>query len=92
MLRITETDVTVEGTKLRLDGKLAGPWVGELKMLCEPILARGEQIQIDLGGVSSLDRDGIELLRMLRAKGVILVNCSPLIKLQLGQDVEGRKK
>jgi ABC-type transporter Mla MlaB component len=92
MLRITETDVTVDGTKLSLDGKLVGPWVGELKMLCEPILARGEQIQIDLGGVSSLDSDGIELLRMLQAKGAILVNCSPFIKLQLGQDVEGRKK
>ena len=85
MLRITETDVRVDGIKLRLDGKLAGPWVGELEMLCQPILARGEQIQVDFGGVSSLDSDGIALVQMLHAEGVTLVNCSPLIKLQLGQ-------
>jgi ABC-type transporter Mla MlaB component len=85
MLRITETDVAVDGTKLRLDGKLAGPWVRELRLLCEPILARGEQIQIDCSGVSSLDSDGIALLQRLQVERVTLVNCSPYIKLQLGQ-------
>ena len=30
MLRITATDVAVDGAKLRLDGKLAGPWVCEI--------------------------------------------------------------
>ena len=48
MLRITETDVAVDGAKLRLDGKLAGPWVCELKLQCEPILAKSERIQMDL--------------------------------------------
>lgn len=85
MLRITETDVTVDGTKLRLDGKLAGPWVCELKLLCEPILAKGERIQLYCGGVSSIDSDGIALKQMLQAKFVTLVNCSPFIKLQLEQ-------
>jgi len=46
MLRITETDVTVDGTKLRLDGKLVGPWVREMRLVCDPILAKGQQIQI----------------------------------------------
>ena len=59
MVRITETDVTVDGTKLRLDGKLGGPWVREIRLVCDPILAKGQQIQIDCSGVSSLDSDGI---------------------------------
>lgn len=75
MLRITETDVTVDGTKLRLDGKL----------VCEPMLAKSEQIQVDCGGISSIDSEGIALMRMLQAKFVTLVNCSPFIKLQLEQ-------
>lgn len=79
MLRITETDVAVDGAKLRLDGKLAGPWVCELKLRCEPILAKSERIQMDCGGVSSIDSDGIALMQILQAKGVTLVNCSLFI-------------
>ena len=85
MLRITETDVTVDGTKLRLDGKLVGPWVPELRLVCEPMLAKIEQIQADCGGISSIDSEGIALMRTLQAKFVTLVNCSPFIKLQLEQ-------
>lgn len=75
MLRITETDVTVDGTKLRLDGKLVGPWVRELRLVCEPMLAKGEQIQVDCGGISSIDSEGIALMRTLQARFVTLVNC-----------------
>jgi hypothetical protein len=49
MHRITETDATVDGTKLRLDS------------------------------------DGIGLRQMLQAKGIILVNCSLFIELQVAQ-------
>jgi len=75
----------LDGAKLRLDGKLAGPWVCELKLQCEPILAKSERIQMDCGGVSSIDSNGIALMQILQAKGVTLVNCSPFIKLQSGQ-------
>ena len=85
MLRIIETDVTVEGTKLRLDGKLAGPWVSEMMLVCDPILAKGQQIQIDCSGVSSLDNDGIALLQRLQGDGVALVNCSLFLKLRLAK-------
>src|SRR5258708_37058832 len=83
MLRITETDVTVDGTKLRLDGKLVGPWVREMRLVCDPILAKGQQIQIDCSGVSSLDSDGIALLQRLQGEGVTLFNCSLFIKMCL---------
>ena len=86
MVRITETDVTVDGTKLRLDGKLGGPWVREMRLVCDPILAKGQQIQIDCSGVSSLDSDGIALLQRLQGEGVTLVNCSLFIKLRLAKE------
>lgn len=38
--------MAVDGAKLRQDGKLAGPWVCELKLRCEPILAKSERIQM----------------------------------------------
>ena len=89
MLRISKNDLsTDETTRLRLDGSLAGPWVQELSLLCEPFLAEGERIQIDCGGVAFVDGDGITLMHNLRAKGVALVNCSPFITLQLAQQGE----
>jgi len=86
MLRITETDVTVDGTKLRLDGKLVGPGVREMRLVCDPILAKGQQIQVDCTGIFSLDNDGIALLQRLQGEGVTLVNCSPFIKLRLAKE------
>jgi ABC-type transporter Mla MlaB component len=86
MLRITETDVTVDGTKLRLDGKLVGPWVREMRLVCDPILAKGQQFQIGCSGVSSLDSDGIALLQTLQGEGVTLVNCLLFITLRLAKE------
>ena len=79
--------MTVDGTKLRLDGKLVGPWVCELRMVCETMPPKSEQIQVDCGGISSIDSEGIALMRTLQAKFVTLVDCSP-IKLQLEQSRE----
>lgn len=83
MLRISVPEAAADGTKLRLDGKLVGLWVHELRQLCGPLLAKGGQIQIDCGDVCSVDSDGIALMKMLQAEGVILVNCSPFLKLSL---------
>jgi ABC-type transporter Mla MlaB component len=86
MLRISGAQVAAGETRLRLDGKLVGPWVSELRLLCEPILEEGQRIEIDCSGVSSIDSAGIELMQMLQRKGVVLVKCSPFIELQLRQD------
>jgi ABC-type transporter Mla MlaB component len=86
MLRISEINSALDGRKLRLDGSLTGPWVQELKLTCEPLLAEGEAMQIDCGGVSFVDATGIALLQGLQARGAALVNCSPFIKLQLAHN------
>jgi hypothetical protein len=92
MLRISGFEAAADETKLRLDGKLIGPWVSELRVLCEPILAKGQQIEIDCGGLSSIDIDGIELMQMLQGEGVLLVKCSPFLELQLRLERSRSKK
>ncbi|HEX7286131.1 MAG TPA: STAS domain-containing protein [Candidatus Angelobacter sp.] len=92
MLRISETNTANKGAILRLDGSLTGPWVHELRLACEPILAQGEGLQIDCGGVSFVDTAGISLLQALRSKGTSLVNCSPFIKLQLERNGSKSRK
>jgi anti-anti-sigma regulatory factor len=68
---------------LELAGRVVGPWVDELSRSCERILEVGGTLTVDLGGVSFVDRDGVEFLRCLRARAVALVNCSPFVAEQL---------
>jgi hypothetical protein len=68
---------------LRLEGRVIGPWVEELRRSCERTLATGTGLSLDLSHVSFLDRDGVELLRTLRTRDVALVNCSPFVAEQL---------
>jgi anti-anti-sigma regulatory factor len=51
--------------------------------MCEPLLATGARLTIDLSDVSFVDRDGIELFRSLRKHRVALANCSPFVAEQL---------
>lgn len=92
MLRISEISSVLDGKKLSLDGSLTGPWVQELKLACEAVLAQGDAMQIDCRGVSFVDAAGIALLRGLQARGAALVNCSPFIRLQLEQNGEKSSK
>jgi anti-anti-sigma regulatory factor len=62
---------------------VVGPWVGELRRTCEPLLARSARLTIDLTNVSFVDRAGIELFRSLREHQVVLSNCSPFVAEQL---------
>lgn len=68
---------------LQLAGRVIGPWVGELSRSCERVLKYGGTLSVDLGGVSFVDRHGVEFLRGLRGRRVALVNCSPFVAEQL---------
>jgi ABC-type transporter Mla MlaB component len=74
MLRITiHTHPT--GLTLQLEGKLAGPWVGELAACWQRILAvQGRPVdRVDLAALTSLDAAGKELLAALHAQGAEFV-------------------
>ncbi len=68
---------------LRLEGHVSGPWVAELRGVCERLLTQGQPLTLDLAGVSFLDQDGIILLRGLAARHVALINRSPFVAEQL---------
>jgi RNA polymerase sigma-70 factor, ECF subfamily len=71
---------------LSLEGRVIGPWVEELGRACEPILASGRGLTLDLSSVSFLSREGVVLLRELRDRQVALLHCSAFVAEQLKAD------
>jgi|RhiMethySRZTD1v2_1073278.scaffolds.fasta_scaffold00055_72 hypothetical protein len=83
MLRISMRTDGNAGACAVLEGQIIGPWVGELARVCEPLLDGGKPLILDLGAVSFVGRDGIELLARLKGSGVSLRNCTRLLHEQL---------
>jgi ABC-type transporter Mla MlaB component len=82
MLRID----TIENdgrTTLRLEGRVMGAWVGEVRRSCRDVLERGGQVTLDLASVSFVDPDGVVLLRELASRDVALANTTPFVAAQL---------
>ena len=103
MLKISRAAVADETQPrlLRLEGRVAGPWVDELRRVCAETAANGGQGQqalvLDLAGVSFLDAGGIALFRELASRRVLFTNCSAFIAEQLrgvapggGDGLDGR--
>ena len=74
MLRIT-TLVQREATILRLEGRLAGPWVQELKRCWAAAVGRKKAApySVDLSAVTYIDSDGKALLKKIHQEGAKLV-------------------
>ncbi len=83
MLRITPTEHENQQVVLRLEGRVAGPWVNELWKACEAVLGQGKALALNLAEVSFLDAAGVVVLRTARARGVELADCSPFVCEQL---------
>ncbi|HVY71164.1 MAG TPA: hypothetical protein VHH73_14630 [Verrucomicrobiae bacterium] len=83
MLRITNGPAVDHRVTLQLEGRVAGPWVGELRRLCEPVLGKGHSLFLDLANVTFLDEEGVRLLQTLRAQGCQIVGASPFVIEQL---------
>ena len=83
MLKISVTNQSNEATQFRLEGKLVGPWVEELRRLSDEALARQKAVSLDLEKVWFIDAQGIALLRDLAEKRVSQLNCSLFISRQL---------
>ena len=83
MLKIGPIETANGHTKLRLEGRLIGPWVEELRRACEQVLTTGARLSLDLSDVSFLDRSGVKLIRSLRNRNVALLSCSAFIAEQL---------
>ncbi|MGH8700244.1 MAG: STAS domain-containing protein, partial [Burkholderiales bacterium] len=68
---------------LRLEGRIAGPWIAELQSLCDAALREGSGLTLDLSGVSFLDHSAASLLRGLVQRRVALVGCTAFVAEQL---------
>ncbi len=83
MLRISFPEAGPQILILRLEGRIAGPWVTELQNICQRFLDEGRVPTLDCAEVSFIDSSGVRLITKLRAQGISLVNCSPFIEEQL---------
>lgn len=83
MLKISEAGTPAHSVILKLEGRVIGPWVGELRRICEPLLAEDRVLKLDLAEVSYVDAEGVAALNGFKARGVTLKNCSPFVEQQI---------
>jgi hypothetical protein len=83
MLKISEVEPADHGVTLRLEGRVIGPWVVELRNSCEKILDEGRVLKLLLPDVEFLDVHGVALLSSLRSRGVAFLGCPPFVAEQL---------
>ena len=83
MLKISAAGTPNHSVTLKLEGRVVGPWVEELRRVCDPILNDGRALKLDLAEVSYVDVEGIATLNSFQARGVKLKNCSPFVEQQI---------
>jgi ABC-type transporter Mla MlaB component len=83
MLKISQALKTNHSVTLKLEGRVVGPWVGELRQVCETFLTEGRRLKLDLADVIFADANGVAVLTRFKSRGVTLANCSPFVEEQL---------
>ena len=88
MLKITLHD-SAEELRFRLEGRLSGAWVGELRQcwLTAQSTVHSRRTTLDLGEVDYVDADGQALMAEMFQQGVYLKAITPLIR-ELVQEIE----
>ena len=92
MMKITLHD-SAEELRLKLEGKLAGLWVGELQQCWQTAASttQGRNTIVDLRDVDFVDPPGQSLLADMHRQGVRLMAVTPLIQ-ALIQEVLGQPR
>jgi hypothetical protein len=84
MLRITVVESSEIAVTLRVEGRIMGPWVEELRTACKVHTFPDDvQLSLELADISFTDAAGIALLRELRSRGVGLIRTTPFLAEQL---------
>jgi hypothetical protein len=84
MLRITVVESSRSAVSLRVEGRITGSWVEELRRACDAHTFLDEvQLSLELADVSFADAAGIVLLKELRTRGVGLLRATPYLVEQL---------
>jgi len=90
MLRISEIGGSNGNMVLKLEGRIVGPWVGELAGASGRVLDAARTLKLDLAGVSYVDREGLKLLLTLEDRSVTLEGMSPFVTEEL-REAKGAK-
>ncbi len=83
MLKISQIGKSNHSVTLKLEGRVVGPWVGELRQVCETLLTEGRALKLDLADVTFADASGVLVLSRFKSHGVTITNCSPFVGEQL---------
>ena len=94
MLRITVVDLSDSVVVLRVEGRITGCWVEELRRTCAAHAFAAHafvghtfpdevQLSLELSDVSFADAAGIALLKELRSGGADLIRPTPFVAEQL---------
>jgi len=84
MLRITVVESSKSAVTLRVEGRITGPWVEELRTACNVhTFPDAVQVSLELADISFADAGGIALLRELHNGGVGFIHTSPFLAEQL---------
>jgi ABC-type transporter Mla MlaB component len=73
---------TEDGNKVKVAGRLAGPWVLELATALKGFDA-DDPVELDLTEVSFVDADGLAMLRSLRSRQTVHLRGSAFINAQI---------
>lgn len=81
MLKITLHDSASE-LRFKLEGRLSGPWVGELRQCWQTAQSttRDRKTVLDLADLDFVDPEGQSLLEDMHRQGVTLVAMTPFIR------------
>ncbi len=80
MLKISRLEAESQNGSWKLEGKLVGPWVAELRQVTDTALAESARLTLDVSDVSFVDREGEDLLRELITRNVRLEHPSGFLR------------
>ena len=90
MLKISQTEPMDNTVTLRLEGRIVGPWVAELRQSCEAILRESRSLRLHLADVEFMDANAVFFLASLPSSAVALIECPPFAMAQLNAEPNTR--
>ena len=79
MLMITHSEGSNLTRTIKLEGKLLGPWIGELEMACGRPAVRPDCVLLDLRGLNFVDPEGARFLARLIGDGARVIACTGFV-------------
>lgn len=80
MLRIEKVSEDADSVTLRLEGRVVAQWVTALEEECRRVLQGSKRLNLDLVGVTFVDRAGVAMLGKMNGERVRVVSSSPFLR------------